>query len=257
MAGIIIQDSKHSGLLAYRVVPPNTNPHSDQHYATQIIENIIDACRQAIEDRASIIVMTAFFHFDKNDGLQSFVSIKKLKEKFEKLIRNHPDVLFIVGAGNGHGYKYSGQDLDQVDFPAGIIAKNLLVVGSISAEGNIASFSNIPTGDIRVVYLPGQKKQCIYPQDMLCIPETFLKTLPAIINDIHEGNESYKSVAFYLRLVGRERQLRNDGTSFSTALAANACAKLWVSNLKLDPSDIIGELIKRSGKSLKLSFYEQ
>ena len=257
MAGLIVKDSKYIGLLAYRVVPPNTNPRVDQGYAIQIIENILNACRQAIEDEASIIVMTSFFHFDKNDSPQSLSSVKKLKEKFEKIMKSHPDVLFIVSAGNGHGYKYSGRHLSQIDFPAGIIAKNLLVVGSISEEGDISAFSNIPASDIRAVYFPGQNKECISPQNMLSIPQQYLTTLPTLLDDILEGNESYKSVASYLRLLGRERQLLNDGTSFSTALAANACAKLWVGSIKPGPIDIINELISRSNARLRVSYYEK
>jgi len=254
MAGLIVKDSKYIGLLAYRVVPPNIYSHADQDYAIQIIENILNACRQAIEDAASIIVMTSFFHFDKNDSPQNLSSIKKLKEKFEKLMKSHPDVLFIVSAGNGHGYKYTGRDLSQIDFPAGIIAENLLVVGSISEKGDISAFSNIPLSNIRAVYFPGQNKECIFPQNMLSIPQEYLTTLPTLLDDILEGNESVKSVASYLRLFGRERQLINDGTSFSTAIAANACAKLWVGNIKPAPTDIINELITRSDTRLRVSY---
>jgi len=116
--------------------------------------------------------------------------------------------------------------------------------------------ANIPTSDIRTVYFPGQNKECIYPQKMLSIPEKYLTTLPTLLDDLLEVNESYKSLASYLRLLGRERQLINDGTSFSTALAANACAKLWIDNIKLAPSDIIKELIKRSDTVLQVSYYE-
>jgi hypothetical protein len=45
-------------------------------------------------------------------------------------------------------------------------------------------------GDIKVTYFPGQDMECIYPQHMLSIPEQYLTTLPAVLNDLCEGNES-------------------------------------------------------------------
>ena len=246
MAGLIARDSKKIGLLAYRVVPPNPNPKADHDYTLQIIENILKACRKAVEDDADIIVMTAFFHFDKNDDLQVFLEMKTFKEKFEKLMRDHPEVLFIVSAGNGDGYRFSARQVDQIDFPAGMIAENFMVAGSISEEGSISSFSNIPAEDIKAVFFPGQKKVCIYPLNMLSIPDSYLATLPTLLEALQDGNESYASLASYLRKLGQNGHVVNDGTSFSTALAANISARLWIDNDKLTPSDIIKELIKKS-----------
>lgn len=254
MAGLIVQDNKNTGLLAYRVVPPNKTQNGDQDYVTQIVDNIINACKQAIDDGARIIVMTTFFHFDYKDSPQRFLSIKKFKERFAKLMKNHSSVLFVASAGNDDGYRYSGRDMGQIDFPSGIIAENLLVVGSFTTDGNLSSFSNIPTGDIKATFFPGQNRECIYPQHMLSIPDKYLSTLPAVLNDLCEGNESYRSIASYLRFLGKEGRLKKDGTSFSTALAANACAKLWIENKKLSPNEIINELMKNSYKISQVSF---
>ncbi|MGD2022425.1 MAG: S8 family serine peptidase [Desulfobacterales bacterium] len=244
MAGLIVHDCRYIGLLAYRVVPPNTIPDGSQDYALHVIENITRACRYAIEDGAKIIVMTSFLHFDKTDDHLTYMRIKKLRDQFVNLMNSHNDVLFVASAGNCNGYRYSGQDLNQIDFPAGIIAENLLVVGSLSVEGHISSFSNIPTSNIKTVYFPGENKECICPQNMLSLPEEYLKTLPTMLNELLEGNESYRSLASYFRMLGTQKQMINDGTSFSAALAANACAKLWIENMKLTPSDIIKELTK-------------
>ncbi|MGD9061782.1 MAG: S8 family serine peptidase, partial [Desulfobacterales bacterium] len=125
MAGLIVHDCRYIGLLAYRVVPPNTIPDGSQDYALHVIENITRACRYAIEDGAKIIVMTSFLHFDKTDDHLTYMRIKKLRDQFVNLMNSHNDVLFVASAGNCNGYRYSGQDLNQIDFPAGIIAENL------------------------------------------------------------------------------------------------------------------------------------
>ena len=69
LAGLIVQEEKRIGLLAYRVVPPNTTPHVVKEFTEQIIANIFDACRLAVDDGASIVVMTTFLHFEKKDNL--------------------------------------------------------------------------------------------------------------------------------------------------------------------------------------------
>jgi hypothetical protein len=71
-----------------------------------------------------------------------------------------------------------------------------------------------------------------------------------------EGNESYRSLASYFRMLGNKKQMINNGTSFSAALAANACAKLWIENMKLLPPDIIKELTKEFGTTLSEPYDE-
>jgi hypothetical protein len=197
-----------------------------------------------------MIVMTAFLHFDQTDDHVSYIRIKKRRDEFVNLMKNHNDVLFVASAGNCQGYRYSGQDPGQIDFPAGIVAENLLIVGSLSKEGHISSFSNIPSRNIEAIYFPGENRECICPQKMFGIPEKYLTTLPPLLDALHEGNESYRSLASYLRMLGIKKEMINDGTSFSAALAANACAKLWIENKKLTPRDIIIELTKEFGTGL-------
>jgi len=254
MAECIVRWEKKIGLLAYRVVPPNVRQNAPEDYSVQIIENVTNACRMAIDDGANIIVMTTFLHFEKKDNLHHFTKISAFTDKLEKLIQNNPNVLFITSAGNGHGYEYSGRSLAQIDFPAGIVAENLVAVGSLANDGKISTFSNIPVGEINAAFFPGRNRHCAYPRNMLGISEKYLMMLPSLLDNLYEGNESYESVASYLRFFEKNKMIVNDGTSFSTALAANACAKLWIENKKLSPNEIINELMKNSYKILQVSF---
>jgi hypothetical protein len=254
MAECIVRREKKIGLLAYRVVPPNVCQNAPKDYSVQIIENLTNACLMAIDDGSNIIVMTTFLHFEKKDNLHHFTKISAFKDKLEKLIQNNPNVLFITSAGNGHGYEYSGRSLAQIDFPAGIVAENLVVVGSLANDGKISTFSNIPVGKINAAFFPGQNRHCVYPQNMLGISEKYLMMLPSLLDNLYEGNESYESVASYLRFFEKNKMIVNDGTSFSTALAANACAKLWIENKKLSPNEIINQLMKNSYKISQVSF---
>ena len=247
LAGLIVQDCRYIGLLGYRVIPPNRMPQVHPDYALQISENIIRACRYAVEDGANIVVMTAFLHFDMADDDTSYLRMKKLRDQFKKLLNIHDDVLFLASAGNCNGYTFSGLEANQVDFPAGIPAENLLVVGSLSKEGHPSCFSNIPSHHIRVVYLPGEDMECICPKKMLGLPDQYLATLPTFFDDLLEGNESYGSLVSYLQMMGVKGPMINSGTSFSTALAAGACAKLWVENVQAAPRDIIEKMLEAFG----------
>jgi hypothetical protein len=249
LEGLIVQDCRYIGLLGYRVIPPNRMPQVHPDYALQISENLLRACRCAVEDGANIVVMTAFLHFDMADDDISYLRMKKLRHQFEELLKIHDDVLFLASAGNCNGYTFSGQAANQIDFPAGIPAENLLVVGSFSKEGHPSCFSNIPSHQIRAVYFPGEDMECICPLKMLGLPDKYLATLPAFFDDLLEGNESYGSLVSYLQMMGIKEPMINSGTSFSTALAASACAKLWVENAQAAPRDIIEKLLEVFGGS--------
>ena len=98
--------------------------------------------------------------------------------------------------------------------------------------------------------MPGINKACVYPQNMLAIPEDYLPTLPTLMDNLIEGNETYQSVASNLRLLVGKGRTVNDGTSFSTALAANVCAKLWINDMNLAPAEIIDKLLEKSAARL-------
>lgn len=189
VAGLIVQGNKDIGLLAYRVIPPDTGPPAGGNYAIQIMKTILDASRSALDDGAHIIVMTTSFHFEERNDPDIFPKVRRIKDTFEQLIHCHPSVLFVTSAGNGHGYRFSGRSYNQIDFPAGIVAENLLVVGSLSEGGRISSFSNIPVNEIKAAFFPGEIQLCIFPRHMLSIPEKYLAALPSLLDNLIEGND--------------------------------------------------------------------
>jgi hypothetical protein len=242
IAGLITKSSKHIGLLAYRVGPPNKSEYRDYDYAVTVVENLVNADKLAVNDGADIVVMTAFLHFDAQEDHRGFRRVSELKNELRELIRDHPNVLFLASAGNGNGYTFSEHESDRIDFPGGIAARNYLVVGSMDANGTMSSFSNIPSNGLNSVFLPGLNSASLYPHDMLSIPQEFLTTIPALLNDFLEGNESYASIASYLRAFKSDQPVANVGTSFSAAYAANICAALWIYNPMLSPAEIIDAL---------------
>ena len=244
LAGITVGENKNIGILSYRVVPPNTNRDLWCDYAMKSVENIIHACRRAADDGADIVLITSFIHFEKKDNPCRFEKMIALKKEFEALIRGHPDILYIVGAGNCCGYTYDGSNFKIIDFPSGIIAENFLVVGSVSQDGQVSRFSNIPAGRINSVFLKGRVEACIYPRNMLRVPNEYFRSMPPLLDNLREGNETYKSIASYLGMFMEKSKMTKYGTSVSAAIAAHRCAELWSTHKKWTPGEVIDGLKK-------------
>jgi subtilisin family serine protease len=99
--------------------------YSDHASGTLNLEREILAFQEAIDNKADIINFSG--------GGPVF------EEEESLIIKNHPEVTFVVAAGNEH------QDLDipgNEYFPASLFYKNMEVVGSMSMNGERSSFSN-------------------------------------------------------------------------------------------------------------------
>ena len=250
VAGLIAQGRKDLGLLVYRVSPPDSDPDPHHLYHEQWMKYVIAASRMAIDDGARVITITGFIHFDRKENLKLFEIAKYQTERFREIINAHQNILFIVCAANASGYRFSGEETDVINFPSGIVAKNMLVVGSLSENGTISEFSSMPTGNLMAVFAPGEKISTIYPQNILRIPQRHLSMIPSLFESIEDGNESIESVASNLRHFSRDNQVLNSGTSFSMALVAKKCAELLVESLNLTPSEIVENLIKSNSPKL-------
>jgi len=247
LAGLIVQGRNDIGLLAYRVVPPNQNLSVVQNYQVEILEALIAACRKAIDDGADILVMTSFFHFTKTKNFHIYSRIMSIRTELEEFIRNHPNRLFIASAGNFDGYHFRGDNNeDHIDLPAGIVAGNLLVVGSRSETGIISPFSNVPAAPINSLFYPGENKKCIYPRHMLSLREKDLMLFMALLDELMVGNESYRSIGEHLYQSGKMNFVTCFGTSFAAASAANACAIMWIDQWEGISIGKIVESVKQS-----------
>ena len=97
----------------------------------------IDSLKKAIKDGAEIVNFSG-------GGTES-------SNEEKAIIKNNPDVTFVVSAGN------DGFNLDYGTkfYPASYNLPNIEVVGSLDENGKRASFSNYSTKD-NFVYLPGK-----------------------------------------------------------------------------------------------------
>ena len=76
-----------------------------------------------------------------------------------RAIRNHPDMLFVVGAGN------DGLNLDEEPFyPAGLDHPNMIVVASVDEKANLSYFSNYGQNKVDVAAL-GERTLSLNPEN--------------------------------------------------------------------------------------------
>jgi subtilisin family serine protease len=240
LAGLVVQNIPEIGLVIFRTVPPNRGEFVDG-YAIGILENILKSMSLALRQGAQVVLITSFFAFEKH-GDKDFERALLLKRSFERLVRKNNDVLFVVSAGNCARFRYSSEEENIVVLPAGIAAPNLIVVGSLSEEGTISSFSNVPCGDLHAVYAPGENILTIMPTKMLHISRKYLWS---IISDLDSmlGENYYSDIARYLRIcLDNQEVVTESGTSFSAALVAHLCLQMLLDSPELTPEDLVSKL---------------
>jgi subtilisin family serine protease len=249
LAGLVAQNIPEIGLVIFRSAPPNRGEFMEG-YAIGILENILKSMSLALQQGANVVLITSFFAFEKQ-GDKDFERALELKRSFERFIRKHNDVLFVVSAGNCARFRYSSEEDDFVVLPAGIAAPNLIVVGSLSEEGTISNFSNVPCGDLHAVFAPGENILTITPTKMLHISR---KHLWSIIYDLDSllGENYYSNIAQHLRLCLEDGGgVPESGTSFAAALAAHLCLKMLLDSPELTPEELVSKLqaVLNSGES--------
>lgn len=70
---------------------------------------------------------------------------KAYRKFFEKMAKDHPDVIFVAAAGNEG--KKDGAITGSNYYPAGIDLPNIITVGALNNDGSKADFSNFASGD--------------------------------------------------------------------------------------------------------------
>lgn len=248
VAGLIAQDNLEIGILPCRIVPPGKKKNEQDGYEIDILRNMLQSIDFALGQNADIVVATSFFVFERKDD-PYYSRALYFKKKIQERIRKNSDVLFIVSAGNCEGLQFSGDEPDRVILPAGIAAENLLVVGSLSSNGTISSFSNLPGKDLQTVYCPGEDIKTISPTKMINVSS---EQMLALIYDLDSmlGDDYYNNIVRSLHtLLEDERNTFASGTSFSTAIAARFCCESWLEYPGLTPRQVISNLISFSSRS--------
>ena len=133
VAGIAAQGSDEIAILPIRY------PKSDKEWFYEAI--------QYVHARGSRIVNVSIGSDDKEDW-----------EEFGKAVEDHPDMLFVVAAGNEE------RDIDiEPSYPPSFDHSNILVVAAIDENGELADFSNYGKSSVDIA-APGEDILSLEPE---------------------------------------------------------------------------------------------
>src|SRR5690606_8342612 len=185
------------------------------------VSQIIESSERAIADGARVINMSLGQLIEKKYGNQTDDLTAKTKhleraQKIKQLALNNPNTAFVVAAGN------EGQWIDQnarVGLPCGADAPNIVCVGAVDSDGDIASFSNILMAEGTFILGYGVNVLSTMPQDMCSADEITKLQEPADVTALSIDNK--RKLAEKIRTDCQDLHLKKlSGTSMATPIIA-------------------------------------
>ncbi len=223
VAAIAAWGSKTLELLDYRVRTQAAIGSIGAREAEKEVPLVKTAMEAAIKNEASVVL----------SALATENKKKVYKDNgIDKLIADHPGVLFVFGAGN------NGRDLDTYDVcPAGLgPADNLVVVGGCSAKYETSAAPD--TGGSDILFGFGAKSVDVASYaDNLTLYDPGMR--------FYYAKEAKMDVS-KIPLIPTS----DTGVSFAIPQVANVCAKMLAINSKLRPKDV-KYLIRETGTTAR------
>jgi subtilisin family serine protease len=254
VAGLMVYDEPRIGLLAYRVLPLNVkykNGKEDRSVdQTQVaLKNIINAMKLAVRAGVRVINMSlalknsdSFFGSSANEKAKYIQWMNQIKE----FMHSHPQVVFVAAAGNESKWV---DDKVNLQLPCGIGARNLLCVGALDKNGNLASFSNLVLSSSAFVAVEGVEINSLNPT-MMCESSFLLnlkydsKSYP--FNDAR--SLAYAIESFKTDCLNKKPMRAASGTSMASPIVARMIAKILLENPNLSAEQAIDKIISGAEK---------
>lgn len=235
VAGLIAYDDERIGLLPYRVLPTN------REWAENKLEySLVDALVKATKDGAKIINLSlgAF-----KAGVEPDSDFDKVLKEIQKFALDNPQVLLVAAAGN------DGKWLDprtRRGYPCGVVAPNILCVGSLGEDGAFSDFTNIPLLPSGVVFTLGEDVISTMPTSS-CSELDNRDFEKLAEDDVTTDRQAELMVKYADKIKTKCEKKRTDfgklsGTSMATPLIARVLAQQFLANG--DPNISGEELMK-------------
>ncbi len=251
VAGLAAYDAPEIGLLAYRAFPFSLKLKNgipvEQDISELFLDQLIEASERAIQDGARVINMSLGQIVDKKYPTGKIFDVDtkahlKRAERFRQLALAHPHVAFVVAAGN------DGRWIDQnarVGMPCGADAPNIVCVGAVDSEGDIANFSNILLSEGTFILGYGVDVLSTMPTEM-CLSDKMADLRdPAKVLALTEKQK--------LNLIARLRKDCADllvdklsGTSMATPIIAREIALIMSQNPHLTAKMAVQQMTRSS-----------
>lgn len=248
VSGLSVYDDPQIGLIPYRVLPLNII-YKDGKKDTTIdqtevaFKNIMQAMTMAVKAGARVVNMSlALKGPDESGSLFSLTDNRKRYFSWMKLVKDfmesNPDVVFVAAAGNDSKWV---DDKVNLQLPCGVSVKNMVCVGALSNDGNMASFSNIVLSQVVFVATNGVDIESTRPKDMC--DSSALSNL-----DTEQKNLEYAAQSLVKDCVNKKPIRKASGTSMASPIVARVVARLILENPSLNGEETIQVLVERSQK---------
>jgi len=250
VAGLTAYDRPDIGVAGYRVLPLNERYKNGKlvkdDTAELIVDNILKASQQAINDGARVINMSLGIPGDKptddtkKDAMNEYENQKKRVEKLRKLALANPNVVFVVAAGN------DGKWIDEktrMGLPCGVQAPNILCVGALDKNGDIANFSNILVSEGAFIMTLGVDIVSTVPTKMCAT-----RNLSAFASKkFFKEEKNIEKLAVALRKDCAQLGMQKmSGTSMASPIIARQAAKVLAGTPELTGAQVIQALMIRT-----------
>lgn len=258
VSGLLVYNDPRIGLLSYRVLPVNVkykNGRKDTSVDQTGIAfgHILSAMSLAVKGGARVINMSLALKDASQDSLFGLggllndkVRIKNWMNQVKIFMDKNPQVVFVAAAGNESKWV---DDKTNLQLPCGIGARNLVCVGALDNDGNLAYFSNLVLSQSAFVATNGVDIVSTRPIGMC--ESTFYYSLKNSKNQypFDSAEALDRSLELYRAdCVGKTPMRKASGTSMSSPIVARVVAKLIIENPELSGQEIIKKLVDQADK---------
>lgn len=243
VAGLMTYDDARLGLLAYRSLPFNIGYNKAGEATLVDTEDYLPlAIRKAIQDGARVINMSLGTSLTKDIKEQNeayYAQQLIILGEIKKIAAANPQVAFVAASGNDGAWI---DDKSRLGLPCGINSPNILCVGALGENAEIASFSNVVLPDYPFLLAPGENIYSTYPTQFCQMPGAFSQALmePSILGGSQKGF-FFKSVSEYCAKAGQ--LFSSSGTSMASPIAARMVAKAMLTDMKMSGSQAIQKVL--------------
>ena len=243
VAGLMVYDEPRLGLMAYRALPLNIGYVAGRMTLIDSEDNIVAAMKKAIEDGARVINMSLGTSINKHDLDEKYYQKQlKVMAEIKKIAQANPKVAIVAAAGNQGTWI---DDKSRLGLPCGIEAKNILCVGALGADGEIASFSNIVLPDYPFLMAPGDEILSLFPSQFCPIPGHIVRGLEQLSSiGANQKSSYFQSLAKYCGETGQ--LFSSTGTSMASPIAARMVAKALLAAPDLSGAEAIQKVLNDS-----------
>jgi subtilisin family serine protease len=204
VGGLMVFGRPDFGLIPYRVLPHTRQDDPEYDYDVALTERLLKAVRQAAQDGAQILNLSiggilerpSYSRFNRRipgtrEEKKAFDHDRRLAERFRRAVREFPQMLFVIAAGN------QGKWVDQrVHYWRYCVSEpNALCVGAYDEAGNIAAMSNVVFAEgVNFVLAPGTQIHSTVPRG-ICDSYALIDLLETPLKELRDSKDPISSDA--------------------------------------------------------------